>query len=363
MHIHFVNENLGGHATMHRHIRAALACEPELEATFFDLPSRSFAARIAGAQLPGLGHLDLDLHLIRVRLAQSIVVRRHLSSLPTPPDVLHAYTQNTVLLSIGHMGRIPTIVSIDATNAQNAYRLPYRRPTRLTPASVAVTRAIERRVYRAARRVVAHSRWAADSILNYGIPAPRVEVIPFGISVPRLEAPARGNALPRIVFVGASMERKGGWRLVRIWKRFLADRSRLLLVTLERVQTDSRIEIRNDVRPGDGKLEQIFATSDVFAFPGEIDAFGYAMLEAMAAELPVVAPGQAAVPEIVADGVTGLVVPPGDDEAFAAALRRLVDDADGRREMGEAGRRRVLEKFDAGKTTASLVELMRETVP
>jgi len=362
MHVHFINENIGGHATMHRHVRAALAGDPELEATFFDLPRPTVAARLVGAQVPGLARLDLDLHLIRVRLAQSLVVRRHLSSLPTPPDVLHAYTQNTALLSIGHMRRTPTIVSIDATNAQNAYRLPYRRPTRLTPVSVAATRAIERRVYRAVRRVVAHSRWAADSVLNYGIPAARLEVIPFGISVPRLEAPARGNELPRIVFVGASMERKGGWRLVRIWKRFLADRSRLLLVTLERVKTDARIEIRNDVRPGDGKLERIFATSDVFAFPGEIDAFGYAILEAMAAELPVVAPGQAAVPEIVADGVTGIVVPPGDDEAFATALRRLVDDADARREMGEAGRRRVLEKFDAGKTTASLVALMREAV-
>ena len=73
---------------------------------------------------PGLGRLDLDLQLIRARLAQSVVVRRHLDSLPETPDALHAYTQNTALLSVGYMRRVPMVVSIDASNRQNAYRFP-----------------------------------------------------------------------------------------------------------------------------------------------------------------------------------------------------------------------------------------------
>src|SRR6478672_4705225 len=101
MHIHFVNENIGGHVTMHHHLRGALAGREDIQATFFDLPRAALATRVAGARVPGLGRLDLDLQLIRARLAQSVIVKRHLDSLPESPDALHAYTQNTALLSVG----------------------------------------------------------------------------------------------------------------------------------------------------------------------------------------------------------------------------------------------------------------------
>src|SRR6266508_4112435 len=360
MHIHFVNENIGGHETMHGHLLAALAGEPDIEASFFHTPGRGLAERVLGVSIPGLGRLDLDLHSLRSQLARSAVVRRHLSRLEPWPDALHMYTHNAALLSVGHIRRTPTVVSLDATNRQNAYRLPEREPTLFTPATVAAVVPLERRVYRAARRIVTHSRWAADSVLSYGVAAEKVEVIPFGITVPAKGTAVRDDGPPRIVFVGSSMERKGGWRLVRMWKRWLADSSRLTLVTREQVAPDPAIEVRNDIRPGDGKLEALLAESDIFAMPGEIDSFGYALLEAMAAELPVVAPRQAAVPEIVVDGVTGIVVPLGDDAGFADGLMRLLRDRDARREMGEAARRRVLERFDARITTALLLEVIRD---
>ncbi len=360
MHIHFVNENIGGHVTMHHHLRTVLAERGDVRATYFDLPRERFAMRLVGAAVPGLGRLDIDLQLIRARLAQSVVVRRHLESLTETPDALHAYTQNTALLSVGYMRRVPTVVSIDASNRQNAYRLPYRRPTRFTPLTVPLGTVWERRVYEQARCIVAHSTWAADSVLGYGVPGARIEVIPFGIAVPTPLPPQHDGGLPRIVFVGTSMERKGGWRLLRIWQRYLQTQTRLTLVTLEPVAPVPGVEVRNDVQPGDGKLEQIFAGADIFAMPGEIDAFGYALLEAMAAGLPIVAPRVAAVPEIVLDGLTGLVVPPGDDQAFAAALARLAADPVGRQGMGLAGRARVVERFDAIVTTRQLVELVTE---
>lgn len=360
MRVHFVNENIGGHATMHAHIRSALAGDESVAASFFDVPARHGLERLAGAAIPGLAPLDADLQPLRAQLARSAVVRHHLSALSEPPDALHLYTHNAALLSVGHMRRVPSVVSLDATNRQNAYRIPGRRPTRFTPLALVPTVPLERRVYDAARRVVAHSRWGADSVMSYGIAAAKIDVIPFGITVPPSRPRTRDGGPPRIVFVGSSMSRKGGWRLVELWKERLAQSSRLMLVTMERVEPVEGMEVRNDVRPGDGRIADVLAASDIFAFPGEIDSFGYAILEAMAAELPVVAAGQGAVPELVEDGVTGLVVPAHDDDAFARALQRLVDEPERGEELGRAGRARLLERFDARKTTAALVDLIRD---
>jgi alpha-maltose-1-phosphate synthase len=360
MRVHFVNENIGGHATMHAHIRSALAADPDVTATFFDVPPRGGVERAVGARIPGLGRLDLDFQTTRAQLARSAIARRHLSALDVKPDALHLYTHNVALLSSGHMRRTPSVVSLDATNRQNAYRIPGRSPTRFTPVSLASVVPFERRVYESARRVVVHSNWAADSVLSYGVDTGKVEVIPFGITVPPVIPRERDGDRPRIVFVGTSMARKGGWRLVELWQRALAESSRLTLVTMERVEPRPGLEVVNDVRPGDGRIETVLAGSDIFAFPGEIDSFGYAILEAMAAGLPVVAARQGAVGELVDDGVTGLLVPPGDDEAFAAALRELVDEPQRAAELGAAGRARVLERFDARTTTASLIDVIRD---
>jgi alpha-maltose-1-phosphate synthase len=359
--VHFINENIGGHRTMHDHVKAALAGVPDIAATFFDLPPRGLVERVAGVAVPGLGHMDLDLQPTRAQLARSAIARRHLAQLEQRPDALHLYTHNIALLSTEHMRRTPSVVSLDATNRQNAYRIPGRRPTRFTPLTVASIVPFERRVYSAARRVVAHSNWAADSVLSYGVPHAKVEVIPFGISVPPTPAPReRGSDKPAIVFVGTSMQRKGGWRLLEIWRRRLAESSRLTIVTTEHVESAPGLDVRNDVRPGDGRIEAILGAADMLAFPGEIDSFGYAILEAMAAGLPVVASSQGAVPELVDDGVTGLLVPPHDDDAFARALQELVDEPARAKALGAAGRLRLLERFDARTTTAQLIAVIRD---
>jgi alpha-maltose-1-phosphate synthase len=360
MRVHFVNENIGGHVTMHRHVKEAIEGYTDVEATFWDVPRDVFAARAFGASWPGLSRLDLDLQLVRTRLAQSALVRRHLVALENAPDVLHLYTQNTGWLSTGTMRRVPTVVSIDASNTQNAYLLPHRIPTRFTPLTVAAGRRWERRVFDAARAIVAHSHWAADAVIASGVPVERMHVVPFGIRVGDELARVRDGGPPRIVFVGMSMERKGGWRLLELWRRTLRDVSRLVLVTPERVPPTDGLEVHNDVRQADGKLEQILACADVLVMPGDVDTFGYSILEAMAASLPVVVPRLAAIPEVVDDEVTGLFVPPGDDDALTTALRRLVLDDTERAAMGAAARRRVLERFDARRTTETLVGILRD---
>jgi glycosyltransferase involved in cell wall biosynthesis len=92
-----------------------------------------------------------------------------------------------------------------------------------------------------------------------------------------------------------------------------------------------------------------------------------AVLEAMAAGKPVVATRVGGVPEVVDDGVTGLLVPPRDPDALADAVVRLLRDPNRMRRMGQAGLERVRRHFSVEqmvrRTEALYEELLREKVP
>jgi glycosyltransferase involved in cell wall biosynthesis len=84
---------------------------------------------------------------------------------------------------------------------------------------------------------------------------------------------------------------------------------------------------------------------DLFVMSSVTEGLGSAILEAMACGRPVVATRAGGIPEAVADGVTGLIVPPQDDGELARAITKLLKDPARRSAFGEAGRRRVAEAF------------------
>jgi glycosyltransferase involved in cell wall biosynthesis len=89
-----------------------------------------------------------------------------------------------------------------------------------------------------------------------------------------------------------------------------------------------------------------YRNAKIFALPTAQEGFGIVFLEAMAASLPIVAGRAAAVPEVVEEGVTALLVDPSDDTALARSLETLLDQPAMRAAMGSAGRTRVRE-YDA----------------
>lgn len=367
MRVLFINENIGGHRTVHIHLAAALRGRPDIEAEFLNVPPPSLVRRAAGVRAPVLGRLDLDLQPLRAQLALSAHVRRRLRRRLDDFDVIHLYTHNAGLLSFDLLGRRPTVVTLDGTNAMNAYQLPYRAPTRFTPHALKVTQLFERRVYAAATAIVANSGWVAASLrADYGVTDARLHVIPFGIRAPRFDPPAAPGTgrhrMPRLIFIGHSLERKGGNRLLRLHQRHFADRCELVLVTKDRVDESRNVTLVPDLHPGDGRLWDLLRGCACLVLPSEIDQAPNAVLEAMAAGVPVVAFPTGAVPEMVADGHTGRLVAPGDDEGLAAALEGLLDDVDRRVAMGAAGRQRFLERYDAEVAVHRLVSVLELAV-
>ena len=361
-----LNENLGGHATMHLHIYRALAEHPEIDLVALDLPPRSFVRRVAGLAVPGLSRVDVDLAPIRAQLALSATAHRMLRDaiLAGPVGALHAYSQHAVLLSTEQLRAYPSVVSTDGSAAQNSVQLPFRHPARFTPVTARVGERFEGRVFDAATIVVAQSEWCAAAIRDrYGIGPERLRVIPFGI-IPPEPAPSvkepDPDTLPEITFTGNSMERKGGWALLRAYRARLRGKCVLNLVTPEAVPPEPGVRVFSDFTPGDPRLVAMLARSAVFALPSEIDKSPYSVLEAMFAGLPVVSTPVGGIPELVLDGETGLLVPPGDDVAIAEAIERILGDDELRTRMGTAARARAHARFDARTTTADLIRVIAE---
>jgi glycosyltransferase involved in cell wall biosynthesis len=107
-------------------------------------------------------------------------------------------------------------------------------------------------------------------------------------------------------------------------------------------------------------IPSVMASFDILAFPSHAESFGVVLIEAMSMEKPVVSTNCDGVLDIVVDGVTGIMVPPKDAEAFAGGLEKLLLNADLRKSMGQAGRQRAKECFDQQVQLRKLEGIYRE---
>lgn len=263
-----------------------------------------------------------------------------LRALRPAPDVV---LQNGALFSPGDPPPHPYVLLLDHTRALAEASPGW--PESGVPSPLRYGRGwFEREVavYRNACALATFSANAARSLVrDYGVDPSRVHVVGAGANVFPEQAPRRDDGRT-VVFAGFDFARKGGRVLLEAMRivRGRVPRARLLVAGAPPpARVPERTAFLGPV--GLAELPGLFAQSTVFAMPTLQEPFGLAFLDAMACGLPCIGTRVEAVPEIVRDGETGLLVPPGDPVALAAALERLLCDPGRARAMGARGRARV----------------------
>jgi glycosyltransferase involved in cell wall biosynthesis len=218
---------------------------------------------------------------------------------------------------------------------------------------------------RAVDVVIAISDGVRAALLRAGVDAKRIRVVPSGIDPVAVEAAPGARAAVRaawaaapgdvlVVVLGALERRKGHAVLLAAASRldglplryvFCGEGSEHAALTAAAAPLGDRVVFAGFRRD----VAACLAAADVVALPSLHEGLGVAALEAMAAGRPVVASRVGGLGEVVVDGETGALVPPGDPASLAEALRGLAADPARRARLGEAGRARVLARYTAAR--------------
>jgi glycosyltransferase involved in cell wall biosynthesis len=293
-------------------------------------------------------------------LAHARRVRRLIDDLQ--PDMLHALH----LTSYGFLGALsgarPLVTSV--------WGIDVLKAPRRSPLHGMITRYALRR----ADHVTATGMRLARATLRYTPPETPVTVVPYGIDLARFQPrPPVQRDETAIGSVGRLSREKGldvllsaAARLVETGSSLRVllagdgpERGRLTQLT-ERLGIVSSVEFRGEVEHE--QVPHVLAELDIFVMPSRAEGFGVAALEAQAMELPVVASDVDGLPDVVENGRTGVLVPPGEPDALAAAIAMLAESRDLRTDMGRAGRALVEARYRWEENVAQMERVYKHVL-
>jgi glycosyltransferase involved in cell wall biosynthesis len=309
-----------------------------------------------GRRVSPLGDARALLRLLRLTFRES-------------PDVIHTHTAKA-----GTLGRIAAF-AFNATRGRSRRCLVVHTfhghvlQGYFHPALDVLVRWVERSLALVTDRIVTLSPiQRTDIVHRFAIARDSKTVtIPLGLDLERLlQLPSSAPTYRRelsigaadivIGYVGRMVPIKDLGTLLAAFVRASSSHPNLWLLLagdgperarIDRLVGQSRIGGRVACLGWTEDLPRVYATMDICALSSLNEGTPVAVIEAMAAGRAVVATSVGGVPDVVEEGETGLLVPPGDVEAFAAALLNLAFDQERRRCMGAAGRRRAAARFSA----------------
>jgi glycosyltransferase involved in cell wall biosynthesis len=273
------------------------------------------------------------------------------------PDVFHAHlswplaAKYALLAAV--LARVPAVVA-------TVQLIPEFEPSR---SSALQLRFLSRRV----DRWIAVSRAIADELADrFRFPPEKIDVVYNAVDAGRFDAPGAGSppeigadGRPLVLSVARLDEQKGHSVLLAAAVEipeavFLMAGDGPLRTELEDEAKRLGVADRAKFLGNREDIPALLAASDVFVLPSLYEGSSLAVLEAMASRRAVVSSAIPGTDELIEDGETGMLVPPGDSAALAAALRRLLSDAKLRESLGERARDGVAVRF-APAETARLV--------
>lgn len=226
---------------------------------------------------------------------------------------------------------------------------------------------------KSARSVVAISGFARSQVLRHIPPAlwEKVVCVPLGIPLDAYTHPsppdpretleiltvgrlANVKAQPLLIDAIAVLHAEG-WP-VRL--RIVGDgpNRQLLAEQIRALGLDKVVELLGPLPSKE--VTKLYATSDIFALPSFAEGVPVALMEAMAMERPCLATRLMGIPELIEDGVSGILVKPADVADTARGLRLLIADTSLRERIGVEGRRRVAQKYDLNQNVALLADVL-----
>ncbi len=285
------------------------------------------------------------------------------------PSLLHSWTphDNVYAGLIGRSHGIPSFGSLRGS---------------LRRADVALGRLERSAALRLPQRIVVNSRFLAAEVEESGVSPERIHVLPNGVR-PLHETSEGGRGLSGVPDSARIIGTIGNLRRVKNHELFLRGIAPLVREShdvwgvivgqalptepgvedsLRRLCGDLGIETRivfTGFRDDARQLVQRFAA---LCLTSHSEGFPNVLLEAMAARVPVVATAVGGVPELVEDGVSGLLVESDDPQGFAAAVRRVLEDSELGAKMVEAAHRRVVRDHDPDRVSRRLAGWYAEAV-
>lgn len=285
-------------------------------------------------------------------------------------NILHTHTSlgaNILARIAGRLAGVPVVAHLHIEN--------YFRDQSLIRA---VHRTLDNATARLCARIVVVSEDTRRALVRQGYPEALMETVPNGTELPPLSPHANGLrealGIPRDAKLLGSVGRlcavKGQRELIRALPALHAEQPVWLILVGEDLEHGGGYKASLEQEATElGVRDRVLLTgyrSDVPALLDELDLFVLAsttegmplvVLEAMAHAKPVVATAVGGTPEVVVDGVTGRLIPAGDEDALAAALSELLADPGRAKTMGEAGRTRVVASFSVDAMTARVLAI------
>jgi glycosyltransferase involved in cell wall biosynthesis len=238
-------------------------------------------------------------------------------------------------------------------------------------------------------RAYVFSDWARKLNARWGADARKFDVVAPGFPTPAPVVRGERDTFT-FLFVGTDFERKGGFDVVEAFDRLSREvegvrlvvagsdprtpnpdrllhswvspeRRTRVLAKLEELQRRGLAEHRPLV-PAETLRASVYPGADAFVMPTLAEGFGFTNVEAMSYGLPVVSSTAGPIPEVVAEGQTGLLVAPGDVESLTEAMGRLAGDQAGARRMGDAGRDEFLSRYTIERFRRDLTAVYRRAL-